>query len=305
MSTPIQIVDYLQDHVREPFIYVPNPGNAGDAVIAAATYQTFDRLGLTYEMPRPETVDVRDRVVVYGGGGNLVGPGTYSARFLTHCHQQAKRLVILPQTVKNIDQLLGEMGGNVDVICRERTSFDYVSERTSKVKVFLADDMAFSLDVDALLTAPAKAKPAPLRAYYQRRYRNLLSSRDLRTELRARFVHSIVRKAAATAGSGELYSFRLDGEKTEIAIPHGNVDLSEIFSFGLKSQHAAYFTTYHLLSFLRRFPVVHTNRLHVAISGAILGLKVNFYDNNYYKCREVYRFSMRDRFPNVSWCGQQ
>jgi exopolysaccharide biosynthesis predicted pyruvyltransferase EpsI len=305
MHTPVPFYDYLRDLLQEPFIYVPNPGNAGDGIIAAATYQIFDLLGLDYEMPIPTSVDVRDRVVVYGGGGNLVGPDTYSSRFLNRCHKQAKRLIVLPQTVKNVDLLLSDLGSNAEVICREPTSFDYVVRHASKAKVLLADDMALSLDIDALLASPANGNLASLYAYSDRRYRNQLNTRGLRKEIRAQFVHSIVRRAATTAaaaGNGELYAFRLDGEKTEIAIPQGNVDLSEIFSFGLESQYAAYFTAYHLLSFLRRFPAVHTNRLHIAVAGALLGMKVYFHDNSYYKCREVYRFSMKEKFPNVMWC---
>ena len=44
---------------------------------------------------------------------------------------------------------------------------------------------------------------------------------------------------------------------------------------------------------------VHTNRLHVGIAGAMLGRKVTFYDNDYFKNRAIFRTSIEPYYPNV------
>jgi exopolysaccharide biosynthesis predicted pyruvyltransferase EpsI len=57
----------------------------------------------------------------------------------------------------------------------------------------------------------------------------------------------------------------------------------------------------HLLRYIDLYDEVGTNRLHVAIGAALLGKRVRFHPNSYFKNRAVYEFSMADRFPDVEW----
>ena len=100
-----------------------------------------------------------------------------------------------------------------------------------------------------------------------------------------------------------LNCFRTDQEKSDIDIPSDNVDLSSIFSYGVDSKEKAFYVCYRLLNFINSYEEIRTNRLHVAIAGALLGKEVKLYSNSYYKCEAVYEFSIKGRFPNVTWMG--
>ena len=77
----------------------------------------------------------------------------------------------------------------------------------------------------------------------------------------------------------------------------------KLFKCGTATSEQAEIATRMMFEFLTRYDEVRTNRLHIAIAGALLGKRVKFYPNSYYKCEAVYRYSMKDRFPNVQWMG--
>ena len=53
-----------------------------------------------------------------------------------------------------------------------------------------------------------------------------------------------------------------------------------------------------LLDFVARFAEVHTDRCHGAITAAIMGRRVVFYRNNYFKNQAIYDHSL-SALPNV------
>src|SRR5690625_1859195 len=68
------LAQFLQDVCREGTVsYIPNPGNAGDSLIAAATSQVLRQAGIRWKLldhrPAPP---MKDCVLLYGGGGNFV-----------------------------------------------------------------------------------------------------------------------------------------------------------------------------------------------------------------------------------------
>jgi exopolysaccharide biosynthesis predicted pyruvyltransferase EpsI len=73
--------------------------------------------------------------------------------------------------------------------------------------------------------------------------------------------------------------------------------------YGTDNEEVGFYTCHRLLSFMRQWDEIKTNRLHLGIAGALLGEKVKFYGNNYYKCKAIYQYSMKNRFPNVQWIG--
>lgn len=297
-----QLTNYLEQFREEEIIYIPNPGNAGDSVIAVATYQIFDKVGLNYVTPRFSQCDFKNRIVIYGGGGNLVGPNTFSARVVGAAQSCAKKLVILPHTIKSVDSLLSNCGNNVDIICREAMSYEYVSQIAQTSNVYLMDDVALSLNInEAHQGRPIVSLPKRASSYL---FNKLLTDRGvpaLRNVIASSHISTIRARLTEQCRSEELFCFRGDGEKTSIPIPPSNLDLSVIFQLGVETKDIAYLAARELLMFLANYKVVHTNRLHIAISSALLGLEVRFYSNNYYKCRAVYDFSIRDRFTNVKW----
>lgn len=91
MTDKICIREYLNQFSNQHVIYKPNLGNAGDSVIASATYQMFDDCGLDYKIYRKGD-DTKNAIVMYGGGGNLVELYTNACTFIQKHHQQAKKI---------------------------------------------------------------------------------------------------------------------------------------------------------------------------------------------------------------------
>ena len=121
--------------------YIPNPGNAGDSLIAAGTFDYFDSLPIKWE-PGPYNKSYTiDDCLVYGGGGNLVGVYHDCENFLNH-NRQCK-LLLLPHTVTNVDTFLVNCPERLYIGCRESRTYEYVSKFTDNV--FLYPDMAYKL----------------------------------------------------------------------------------------------------------------------------------------------------------------
>lgn len=93
-------------------------------------------------------------------------------------------------------------------------------------------------------------------------------------------------------GSGTGYFFRRDKESSgKIRIPDKNLDISSLGDY--RSEGITFFKK------LAKYSVVHTDRLHVAISSCLLGLELHFYPGSYFKNYSVYRSSMKNTFENV------
>lgn len=302
--TQIAIEDLLGDLKNNRFIYCPNPGNGGDSLIAAGTYQVFERLGLRFDTPNLSRLDPRGNTIVYGGGGNLVVAGTHSVRMAQRLHSSAKRFIILPHTLKKVDFLLQDFSTNVDIVCRELASYEYVKASGTKANVYLAHDMAFSLDINQVFANAANKAPPSIPGYIMDRYVRSNWTQSLKNLIRSQKITSIVSRAIDGTPGNQLHCFRGDGEETgKIKIPLDNIDLPSVLALGTEMPKVAYFVAYHVLSFLNRFEVVHTDRLHMSIGSALLGKEVKFYANNYFKCFEVFKYSMKDQFPKVQWMG--
>lgn len=288
---------YLESIGGGNLIFQPNPGNAGDVLVAHATFQLLHKLGKPFSLYERHSYRPGQSTLIYGGGGNLTFYD-HARKFIRKHHAAAKRLVILPHTICHNEELLAELGSNVDVICRESVSFDHVRKHARKANVLLMDDVAFNLDVRETLAMDTDG----LR-------RSLLSGSLLRTSWRlsGKLLLSLLtgrdRKKPPARTAGALHCFRTDREKSGIEIPRDNIDVSARFAYGTHSEPLCRYTSALLLRFIDRFDEIRTNRLHIAIAGALLGKKVQFHSNSYYKCQAVYDYSMKDRFPNVEWIG--
>ena len=114
------IREYLRTlPVSEPLYFYPNPGNAGDSLLAHVTFQMLREIGIPYQLLSHKTFDSRGKIVVYGGGGNLVGYYHHGKNFVEKHYDRAKRLIILPHTIMGNEDLLSRFTANVDIIARE------------------------------------------------------------------------------------------------------------------------------------------------------------------------------------------
>jgi exopolysaccharide biosynthesis predicted pyruvyltransferase EpsI len=303
----LDISDFLKSTigVDEHFYYRPNPGNAGDALMATASLDLFDALGLNYTAifsVSGEADDFTEKVLVLGGGGNFneTGYNNY-AKIVAQWHQKAKRLIVLPHTVSGNEALLSGLGKNVDIICREQISYDHVKRVAKHANVYLAHDMAFSLNVPGILAR----RPNYLAMMVKRGVFSGLRHSARRNYPKVRAIVKDFQDFSALARNEKQHTvlnvYRADIEKTDIEIPAGNIDLSLRFEYGLLSRPLTDYMTSQVFAYLNHYDTIRTNRLHICIAGALLGKSVELHANNYFKIRAVYEHSLKEAFPNVVW----
>ena len=301
----IDIKEYLSDYKNIEIDYVANPGNAGDSLIAAGTYQLFDNVGLAYKIVNRDKNNYKNRIVFYGGGGNLGLMKNFSARFLSRIYSSVEKLVILPHTIQNIEPLLGLFKSNVDIFCREQVSFDYVKNSGTQANIYLAHDLALGLDVKSLLDFnPTFSKKIDIAFdYFLAKTKFSGNQSPSFSALNKIFRVSEVLKdmdAVSKSDRKTLQAFRTDSEKTAMVLPSNNLDVSDLLEMGVELKELAYMNSHYFLSFINKFSVVRTNRLHVGIGATLLGKNVEFYDNSYFKCKAVYDYSLKN-FKNIKY----
>jgi len=283
------IETYLKElAVQGTLVFCPNAGNAGDSLIAHATFQLFESRGIPFELYDEADFDPQGKILIYGGGGSWVPEYSAARQFVERYHRAAKRLVILPHTICGHTGLLATLGSNVDLFAREEVSFEYVTRCAPNANVFLADDLALGLNVTDILSSECHLP-----------YWNIPLKQVVRRD--ALFVREAVRRAHGK--TQVLNCFRTDKERTDVCRPEGNADLSKLLKCGTQTPKQALCATQLVFRFMNHYDEIRTNRLHMAIAGALLDKDVRFYPNSYYKCEAVYNFSMKDRFPNVQWMG--
>jgi exopolysaccharide biosynthesis predicted pyruvyltransferase EpsI len=276
------INDFFDNYKGEKVFFKPNPGNAGDAMINHAAVQLMRKHEIDFQFVGSDD-DLSDKLVFYSGGGNFVSYYSNAANFIGKWHDKARRLVILPSTINSHEDLIAKLGQNVDIMLREKVSFDYVSKMNKNSRKFLMDDLAISLDLKEFWKYLEEPKG---------NFRSQLNHSLLR------FISSRFKLQSKT-----LNSYRDDMEKPDMILPKDNIDISRLLEVSEQSEASIKELAYYLLFFIKQFDIINTNRLHVCLAGAILGKEVNFYPNSYYKNRAVYEFSMKGKFKKVNWKG--
>ena len=297
VDTPI--VQYLRSLPRNEKIYFfANPGSAGDSLIALATYQLFNRLGIDYCIVKgSQTFSSTGKIMVYGGGGNLVKYYGTARRLIQTYYPFVKKLVILPHTINENEDLLSEFQTNTDIICREPVSYAHVRKYATKANVLLMDDLAFSLDAESILRTRTKTRLLlEDRRIWSRILRNFLLGALLP-------IRQLPGKISGQSNWMILNAFRKDIESSHRLLPRDNVDLATMFGYGTDRETTSFYVASRILRVINRYRAVRTDRLHICIAAALLGKTVEFFSNNYYKCEAVYQYSMKDKFPNVHWMG--
>lgn len=292
---------FLRRYAGRTVYLVQNPGNAGDSVIGAAGYQRLDRAGVRVVEPSWKGFDPAGKIVFYPGGGNLIHEGTHSHRLLSAWHARAAELVILPHTLTGVDSLLASFGANVTVVCREAVSYAYARGARGRHRTLLSDDLAFGLDVSALMARRLGWVPLAMGPHYAwSKLTNTAAHPGLGQVLGAWRAAARLHEVR-TQGGPVLRCFRTDGESRGGRLPEGNADISRLFAFGTTPRPVCEWVAQLFVRAMEPFEEIHTDRLHVGITAALLGKRVRLSPNNYFKVRAIWEFSMRGRFPNVEW----
>ena len=245
-------------HSKYNLVYKANPGNAGDGVIASATYDFFKQNGLNYEQYRKTNdYDSGKDVLIFGGGGNLI-EGLYSEgkEFISDNKNNFAKVIIMPSTIRGYEDFFREGLDKFIVCCRESISFEYMKSLgyDSWENCLLTDDMAFYLDLPSYL--------------------------------------SCVEPFKCVANC-----YRTDSESLTNEYRENNHDISLTWNGDYwDNEFLAANSTRCMINFLEEYDIINTDRLHVAILGSLLGKEVNFHPNSYYKNEAVYKYSLLNRY---------
>ncbi|CAE1144413.1 polysaccharide pyruvyl transferase family protein [Serratia rhizosphaerae] len=243
------------------FIYKANPGNAGDGVIAAATYDYLEANGFVYSpFSASATYSPEKDVLLFGGGGNLI-EGYYAEGrdFIKNHLGTFAKVIIFPSTIFGYTEFFKENIKHLFVCCREKTSYDRLLKLgyIPGESLLLTQDMAFYLDKE-------------------------------------KYISEVI----PTKGTASCY--RTDSESLTKLQRENNHDISLTWNGDYwDNANLARNSTRSLISFLQEYKAVNTDRLHVAILGSLLGMEVNFYPNSYYKNESVYDHSLMNYYPNT------
>lgn len=264
--------EILLKELRElgTFTYIPNPGNMGDCLIAKATYDFFDHNNLSYRVYSGMCADT----IVYGGGGIWV-KNLYAksyTKFLA-VMKQAKKVVILPCSVSECQDLVDILNERFVVFCRDKRTYDYLEAQKTKAKILMSHDMALRMTDNAL--------QGEVHASYER-YQSLLSMNETLSKL-----------------GRVAYFFRNDVEQKYNF--SSDFDLSAQIGSKKMGKEEVSYAAKVMLSAVDMFDVIVTDRLHVGIAATLMGKEVYLFDNSYGKLSGVYKNSLFSR-SNVHLC---
>lgn len=175
------------------------------------------------------------------------------------------KLLILPHTIDKVD-VLKDLCSNVTIVTRDLTSY-YICKNHFKHSTYIHMDMAFYLDIS-------------------------------KTPFKYNFKDKKIRT---------FNCFRNDVEKT-ITNVSKNIDLPEHINYDryMTKEVLIEKTVVDIMDVLSRYEIVNTNRLHMCIACHLLGnIKVNFFNNSYWKNKEVYKYSPLMNDHLVSFHGSK
>ncbi|MCC5805101.1 MAG: polysaccharide pyruvyl transferase family protein [Opitutales bacterium] len=287
-KTENPVSELLRSYRGQSVVYCPNPGNGGDAIIAEATFRLLDKHGVRYKIydRDPGSLLPGDHFF-FGGGGNLVELYPEGEGVPATVHDRVERFVILPHTISGHGEFLAKLGENTTVFAREPRSYEYVKGFPGIGAVHLDHDLALSLVGDAAFKNEVR------RARFRQfgRYVNVLRRKR----------HA--RKRGEAVRWNDILCYREDRERTKKEFAWENYDISRIINFDstMRDREAVRKTVFGILGLLSWFRKIRTDRLHVAISGAILNKQVELSANKYWKNGEIHAHSLRARFPNITF----
>ncbi len=263
---------------RRRIFFRPGLGNAGDALIAGGFYDLVEQLGLEVtELPGgplavPELSS--DDLLVLSGGSWLASQWDFGTRVIDCLTRFDAPLLLLPSSLHGNEGALRRLRPQDTLFTRERYSHEFARSLRLDARVELDHDMAFHLDADRWRRTGRVVRP--------RR----------RTDVER--VLGLARLRALAARHGTLTAWRVDAESSG-AHPQARWrdDLSLVADFGTLDRASIERSAGWLLRAISWFRRVETDRLHVGIGAALLGIPARIHANNYYKIRGIYEYSLR------------
>ncbi|WP_150539264.1 polysaccharide pyruvyl transferase family protein [Actinobacillus vicugnae] len=279
MSNLHNVFKTLSTYQQGNIFYYPNGGNAGDALIDMGFYTLAEQFKLSFSLISQDKINQlkNDDIVLIGGGGCLVPEWDSTPNFIRSLiNSKIKiKLIILPHSIRGIDELISNLPEDSIIFCREKYSFEYCQQTSNAKEVYLADDMAFCINPMQILTSTPHFKIK-------------LTSKNIIRKILINF-HRL--RALFTS---KINAMRTDKESNQnLAVKRSLAnDLSLVASFGTDSYQASLYSAKQFLQLINLYEEVCTDRLHVAVGAYLLNKKLSIYNNGYYKCKGVYEQSM-------------
>lgn len=261
----------------EQVLYFACPGNSGDSLIGAATYQLLTKYGIRFSLLGPEDRP-KSRTILLAGGGNLVAMYTSMASVVRRLVNRSNRIIILPHSIMGHWPDLSQLGPNDLIFCRELDSYRRVKAAGLSAGIRLGHDLALYLDI-GLLEKSLPGQDELIKSFKE-------TIRDARID-----VGRIDGKRVLCMRRGVEATF----------IPKGaNYDISVLFRSGTQPGLAER-ASWNMIHFCARASHITTNRLHVGIASLLARTQVALHDNSYGKVSGVFRHSIEGRYPNVEF----
>lgn len=292
------IKDLLRNLLKEEIsnettiLFAASPGNGGDALISLAAYELLADLKVKFieiDITR-NNYNLSGETVVFGGGGGLIPLYKAATDFLQAANNSAKKVIVLPQTVRGLEAFLTSLKPEFHLFTRDRESYTHAAQQAGKAKVFLSDDLAFRLDVNAILVN----KPSTFEYLLSR----LNSSKydfkvALLQTLKWQILYFSTKFRNKIRKCHTLMAIRKDSESTVTPPPQQrNIDISSKLENNDMSSLGARITTYRMLKFIKLHNLIITNRLHVGIAAHLLDIETLLLDNSYGKISAIFKHSM-------------
>ena len=246
------------------FTYIPNPGNMGDMLIAAATLQFFDRNKLHYTMFQKSK---KSETIVYGGGGIWTRDYKEAWINILPYFQKATKIIILPGSFYDCSEFVEQLDERFIVFCRERQSYDYLTNAQTKAEIILDHDMAFRLD-DTIF----QHHDFTLNVDISKAINKLETARHKLSP-----VGYFLRKDCES-----IYDYPTDLDLS--ALLYGN---------SLSTKDYIMFCALIMLCAVDSVNAVVTDRLHVGIASILMGKPTYLLDNSYKKVSNVYNNTLQ------------
>ncbi|MDW1925168.1 MULTISPECIES: polysaccharide pyruvyl transferase family protein [Vibrio] len=264
--------------------YFPNRGNAGDSLINVGFYMLAESIGLDYEIINYNEVEKisKDDVVITGGGGALVPEQLTVLKCYEYIIENSAKLIILPQSIYGVDDLVKRIRKQDVLFCREMHSLNYCQSITHDFELYIDDDMAFHVDFEKLKGIKINYSP------------------ELSLYNSFRFLIFNYHKLVGSKINSKILAFRCDREiNSNILVSRKkHNDISAVARFAAGGVDESFYSAKKFLELIDLYEEIFTDRLHVVIAAGILGKRVFAYSNSYYKVEGIIEYSMSG-FANV------
>ncbi|EFX90875.1 hypothetical protein HMPREF0027_2036 [Actinobacillus ureae ATCC 25976] len=127
MSNLHTIFKALSESQQGNIFYYPNGGNAGDALIYMGFYTLAQQFNLKFSLISQDKISqLKDNdIVLIGGGGCLVPEWNSTPNFLKALINLNLKLIILPHSIRGIDELISNLPEDSIIFCREKYSYKF------------------------------------------------------------------------------------------------------------------------------------------------------------------------------------